>query len=121
MTARATVADGHDRRHGRRRSARGGVVATGFAAGTEVAELAGQLGVERVVERHGHGRQLPLPARDRLAGAARGAAGARSRRGRDRRSPTAASPLGDHGFHDSAGVRLTLPFSSISSTTTSIS
>ncbi|MDO9173902.1 MAG: hypothetical protein Q7V62_03795, partial [Actinomycetota bacterium] len=28
-------------------------VAAGFATGTEVAELAGQFGIERIVERHG--------------------------------------------------------------------
>ena len=29
-------------------------VAAGLAAGAEVAQLAGQFGIERVVERHGH-------------------------------------------------------------------
>ena len=82
-----------------------GGTATGFAAGAEIAELAGEFGIERIVEADG----------DRTVtgghglGRTTGGSGRRCSRGR------AVATLGN-GFHEAPGVRLTLPFSSISST-----
>ena len=118
---------GHDcgRRHGRRDAGRDrrGLprgAAAGFATGAEVAELAGELGVERIVEADGNRHRSPAAAGSPRAARSRTTTAAMHGAEPSQQPRTPPSPLGN-GFHDAPGVRLTLPFSSISSTMTSIS